>query len=327
MTGGLAAAAALAPGAATAARASAACTPASNVEAIIDDSGSMAGTDSNKLRSSGLQLFIANPDNAKKTLGAVAFGSQATTVFAPALVSSAKAQMVAALNAAINADDGLTEYDLAFQKAAADNPSSQVRIFLTDGGATSEYMNGHRLPGAGGVAPRTYVVGLGIGKATPPVGGQETNGGRLQRIAAETGGRYFPDVTAPTLQGTFNTISALVNCQPVPRLVRFRTFTRSGQSQAKSIGLSKSAKRVSLVINWANPSNAFKIVSIQALGSKGKTLATFSRRLKVKRFSSKTFAAYTITKPRGTKRLRFRLKARRVVISESPQAQVNQLRR
>src|SRR5436190_5848375 len=66
---------ALPNGAAAAARAhaSAGCTPATNIEAIDDDSGSMAGTDSNTLRVKGLKLLIKTLSSGT-LLGAVEFG-------------------------------------------------------------------------------------------------------------------------------------------------------------------------------------------------------------------------------------------------------------
>src|SRR3954447_3840990 len=51
----------------------AACTRATNVEAIVDDSGSMAVTDPNRLRVQAMDLLINALDD-KTTLGAVEFG-------------------------------------------------------------------------------------------------------------------------------------------------------------------------------------------------------------------------------------------------------------
>src|ERR1700712_981376 len=50
-----------------------ACTPATNIEAIVDDSGSMSITDSSTLRVKGLKLLI-NTLSSTTSLGAVEFG-------------------------------------------------------------------------------------------------------------------------------------------------------------------------------------------------------------------------------------------------------------
>lgn len=62
--------AALAP-----AGAQAACTRATNIEAIIDDSGSMSLTDANRLRVQAMDLLI-NALDPGTTLGSIEFGGQ-----------------------------------------------------------------------------------------------------------------------------------------------------------------------------------------------------------------------------------------------------------
>lgn len=51
------------------------CVAATNIEAIIDDSGSMSATDPSANRAAAIKLLIAKSGNAKKTLGALEFGS------------------------------------------------------------------------------------------------------------------------------------------------------------------------------------------------------------------------------------------------------------
>src|SRR5450759_803770 len=88
---GGAAALAIVPGAgAQRARGSTTCTPVSNIEAIIDDSGSMSSTDPNRLRVAALDLLIETPGNEKITFGALEFGGalfageqSSDTVFPP----------------------------------------------------------------------------------------------------------------------------------------------------------------------------------------------------------------------------------------------------
>ena len=208
----------------------------------------MAGTDRNELRRTGLEIFITNSANAKKTLGAVEFGSTANTVFAPGVVGSQRSSMVSKLRQLIDADNGGTDYNSGFLKAASDNPNAQARIFLTDGADNGGFTNTHR----GG--PRTYVVGLSIGAAGP---GQD-DANRLQLIADETGGRYFPNVTAAKLQTTFNTISSAVNCLQAPKSFTSKVFTSRGQSSTKTTSLASITKSADLVLNWAQPTNKFK---------------------------------------------------------------------
>lgn len=301
----------------------AACTQAGNVEAIIDDSGSMLLTDSNELRRSGMQLFVNTASNAKRTLGAVQFGSEASTVFAPGLIGTTKGAMIAALNTTINGDDGATDYNKAFAKATADNPNAQARIFLTDGEHTSfpGYENGHR----GG--PPTYVVGLGIGAPGQGNAGADL----LQLIATETGGRYFPDVDAASLQPVFNTISSVVGCAAAPKTLTTKPFVRVGQQQSRKLGIANGSRNLDLVLNWADPNNRFTASALAALGRKGKVLATLSgkgdpKKLIVKRSKASTFQTFSVRKPKGTRTLKMVIRAVQLQGTEPVVAQLTQRR-
>jgi hypothetical protein len=160
------------------AQAYAACTPKSNLEAIVDDSGSMEYSDSSDLRIRAMELLIDTQGNEQRTLGAVEFGSAATPLFGPGLIGQNAASYKAALNAALLHDGGGTDYNAAFAAAASHNPTAAARIFLTDGEHTAfdPYTNGHQ----GG--PPTYVIGLGAGT---PGGPSDT---LLKQIAGDTGG-------------------------------------------------------------------------------------------------------------------------------------------
>ncbi len=134
--------AALSPGGAAASRdaeTAQACVPRTNVEAVIDDSGSMSTNDFNELRRTGLELFIGDSANAGLTLGAAEFGEQGDTVFVPSNVGTTKGDMVSALRARINAD-------------GAESPTSSG---LAEGGGT-DYNDG--LPAASSTTARRPVA-------------------------------------------------------------------------------------------------------------------------------------------------------------------------
>jgi hypothetical protein len=119
----------------------------------------------------------------------VQFGTDASVIFPPTPVAGNEAPMIGALDAALQADNGSTNYVDAFKAGQASNPGAQARIFLTDGGQNEndiDATNDHR--GWGGPV---YVIGLTIG----PSGQGNSDADRLQRIASETGGAYFPGVS------------------------------------------------------------------------------------------------------------------------------------
>jgi hypothetical protein len=260
--GGLLAAAVFAGTAAAAptatATASAGCTPATNIEAIIDDSGSMLVTDPNKLRVQAMDLLIKTLPSST-TLGAVEFGSgvegypglfegipAASTVFPPEPIAPNAAAMESSLSATIKADAGATDYNGAFAKADADNPNSQARIFLTDGGhdigTYNEAHLAHNVP--------TYVIGFG-GITAP------ADKARLKKIASDTGGQVYELTEAGEVQAVVNSIGAALTCKTPPRA--FTDELSQGKSKTHSITIGPKTHVLRVTLTWANPGDVFKL--------------------------------------------------------------------
>lgn len=270
---GLLAVGAAAPGAAAAPSASAACAKATNIEAIIDDSGSMAITDPNRLRVQAMDLLINSLDSST-SLGSVEFGGSifenepsADTVFPPERVGPNEAAMKSSLDQKINADNGTTDYNAAFAQSDADNPGADARIFLTDGGHdVGTYNNGHLVHNV-----PTYVIGFG------GVSGAEDQA-RLQQIAADTGGRFFPLPDSSALQAVMDQIEATLTCQTQPR--QFTDLLKQGQRKTHSIAIGAATKAIQIALTWASPLDKFKISGLK-LTNKGHLLAIAARRGKV----------------------------------------------
>jgi hypothetical protein len=284
------------------------CRSASNIEAIIDDSGSMSITDPNRLRVQGMSLLIDDLSPGTQ-LGAIEFGSgleipgivstpAANTVFPPEPVGANASSMRSALDAAIKADNGATDYNAAFAKSDADNPSADARIFLTDGGHdVGTYNEGHlvhKVP--------TYVIGFGSEIAPGP------DQARLKKIASDTGGKYFPVKDASELQAAMNSIGAALTCQTPPR--QFTDVLAKGQSKVHKITVGAATKTLQITLTWASPLDKFKLNGLALIGKHG-LLAVASRKpgkLKVTKTVSSTFAIVKVSKLRkGT--LRFNVKA------------------
>src|SRR3954471_21175671 len=238
-------AAALAPssGQAVGARA-AACTPVKNVEAIIDDSGSMISSDTNRLRVQAMDLLINALDD-KTALGAVQFGSSfdpatpsANVVFPVEAIGPNAAAMKSALDTQIQGDDGGTDYNAAFDTARSADPGAQARIFLTDGGHNAgDYNNTHLNPPPQGQTP-TYVIGFSAGLAGPE------DQARLAKIASDTGGQYFPLPDASALQSVMNQIETTLTCQSAPKT--FSDPLAQGKSKSHRVTIASTTRRVQL---------------------------------------------------------------------------------
>jgi len=279
-------------GASAAPTASASCTPASDIEAIVDDSISMEFTDANRLRVQAMNLLIDTLGKGT-TLGAVEFGSEgfetpaADTVFPPQPVGPNGNAMRTALDQRIHADNGATDYNAAFAQSDLDNPGANARIFLTDGGHdVGTYNEGHLLHSS-----PTYVIGFG-GIAA----GEDQ--ARLQKIASDTGGQYFPLKDSAQLQSVMNTIEAALTCQTPPR--QFTDLLGKGQSKTHSIAIGAATKSVQITLTWTSPLDKFKLAGLR-LVNKGHLLAVASRpgkkpgKLKVSRTISSTFAVIKVS--------------------------------
>jgi von Willebrand factor type A domain len=293
-------------GATSGATVSAGCTPKTNIEAIIDDSGSMGITDENRLRVQAMDLLI-NALPTQTQLGAVEFGSEffekpaADTLFPPEPVETNAAAMKSALDVAIQADNGATDYNGAFAKADADNPTAQARIFLTDGGHDEgEYKEAHLAHNV-----PTYVVGFSPGLGAPE------DQARLQKIAGDTGGTFFPLPDASALQAAMTKIEAALTCQTPPR--EFSDLLKEGQSKTHSIPVGASTKTLQIVLSWTSALDKFKLAGLK-LVAKGKVVAAARpkvRKLKVKKEGGQTFLVAKVSGLRkGT--LRFSVKAAKI---------------
>ena len=296
------------PSGASAPRAhAAACTGATNIEAIIDDSGSMAVTDPDRLRIKGLKLLI-NTLSPHTLLGAVEFGGNflstettppADTVFPPEPVGPNAAAMGTALDSKVNANNGGTDYNAAFAQSDHDNPNAQARIFLTDGGHDiGTYNNGHlvhRVP--------TYVISFSLAISS-------ADRARLQGIATDTGGTYYPQIDSSHLQSVMNSIGAALTCQTPPQ--SFTDQLKQGASKSHQVAVGAGTKSVQIALTWSSPLDRFTIGHLR-LVRQGRTLAVAARvrTLKIKATKSATFTVLTVSRlSKGT--LSFKVKATRV---------------
>jgi hypothetical protein len=282
---------------APAAAAAQSCVPKTNLEAIVDDSGSMSFNDPNDLRIRAMELFLDTQGNEKLTLGAVEFGSDASPLFAPGVIGPNRVAMKSSLNASLIEDGGGTDYNDAFAAGAAQNPNAAGRIFLTDGEHTdfTPYADGHR----GG--PPTYVIGLGVIQGS-------TFDQLLERIANETGGLYRRATDATALQSAMFDLNTAIACKAPP--VRFtNSFTRVGQTAARTVRIPSGIRSATFALTWANAGDVFTIRGFRVI-RRGKLVARGSkvRRLKVTRRKGATFTTVKVGRlVRG--KLRFKVKA------------------
>lgn len=264
------------------------CVVAKNVEAIIDDSGSMSFSDPSKFRASLLDAFAGSSANNGKIFGGTEFGSTSNPLFGPATIPGVIPAMQASF-AQVDANNGGTNYQLAFSGATAHNGTADARIFLTDGLASKP--TSHTSPKV-----PTYVVGLGDVASDP------TAQTLLSQIAAETGGPppfLVPDASA--LLPVAGAITAAVNCKAPPITVR-RVFSKAGQ--VFQISFKPTGKSADILITWPGVGT----VIVPSLGGGGGGASSAKIKIKVKRGS--TFSSAKLKGLKKGKKVKFKVKAK-----------------
>jgi hypothetical protein len=274
----------------------AACQKATNFEAIIDDSGSMSGSDPSKFRTKLLDVFANIGANNGKILGGVEFGTTANPLFSPAPIPG----VIPAMNASfvqVDANNGGTDYDAGFAAGNAQNPNANARIFLSDGLASEPTQ--HLNPNV-----KTYVVGLGLGNNPQALE-------LLTRIASQTGGPPpFLIEEASQLQPVAGAITAAGNCK---KLVTFTdTFVRRGQQFGHSF--KATGKSADILTTWANVGTLLDLIKINAV-LRGQPLAASaelaqSARVKTKKKKGATFTTIRLKGLKKGAKVKFKVKAK-----------------
>jgi von Willebrand factor type A domain len=264
------------------------CTVANNLEAIIDDSGSMSITDPQRFRADMVDILATF--NTDKTMGGVQFGSDASVLFAHGPVDTSA---VHASLAAIQADDGGTDYEAGFNLANSENPMANARIFLSDGAP-----NFDPDPNVWKAPPiKAYVVGFG--SVDPAV---------LNQIAADTGGPAPFNVTNTSqLRTVAMIINARINCEPDPNLL-----TRSLKAgQVKKVAFVPDGGSSQVVISWPGHAKIQALGFTQGGGGHASSLAESAKgHVQVKQRRGRSYVAVNLT-GLSNSRVHFKLRAKK----------------
>ncbi|HEX4622826.1 MAG TPA: hypothetical protein VH231_00095 [Solirubrobacteraceae bacterium] len=111
-----------------------------------------------------------------------------------------------------------------------------------------------------------YVIGLTIG--APAKGNPDAD--RLQRIASDTAGTYFPNVSSTgtsgvpntSLQDVMATISSTLACKGVPVTTQLTTLQATGQSATQSAPVNSGATSANITLNWGNAGNQYRVTKV-----------------------------------------------------------------
>jgi von Willebrand factor type A domain len=271
------------------------CTVANNLEAIIDDSGSMSITDDQRFRVDMVNILAAlNPD---KSMGGVEFGSDAVPLFLANPIGPNLNTIISALNA-VQADNGGTDYEQGFSVANSQNPSANARVFLSDGAPNFDPdPNVWKNPNI-----KTYVVGFG--QVDPVV---------LNQIAADTGGPSPFNVTnTAQLRTVAAIINARINCEPDP--IQITKTLKSGQ--VKGLSFAADGNTAQVVTSWTPGSKIQVFGFTQGGGGHASAIAQSSKKrggnIKAKQSRGASYTVINLSHIHKG-RVRFKIKAKKAV--------------
>ena len=270
------------------------CTAADNLEAIIDDSGSMAGTDASRFRVDMVNILATL--NPTKTMGGVEFGSDAVPLFLAKPIGPNLGVIKSALNA-VQADNGGTDYEQGFNVANAQNPGANARVFLSDGAPNFDPdPNVWRNPNI-----KTYVVGFGT--IDPAV---------LTQIATDTGGPAPFNVTdVAQLRTVAAIINARINCQTDPIQI---TKTLSKPGQVKGLSFAADGNTSQIVVSWNQGSKIQVFGFTQGGGGQASAIAQSAKkrggRIKAKQTRGASYAVINLSHVHKG-RVKFKIKAKK----------------
>lgn len=264
----------------------------SDLAAIVDVSGSMAGNDPTNRRLEAVNLLIDLAGQGDRLAG-IGFDSDFRSIFARTTIAgeSTKTTLKRAARKGIG-DFGGTNYNAgmseAFTALTADplNPATpKSAIFLTDGANGTTYDNGHlrfAFNGTGSAWP-ICVVRLGSSGFTT------ADTARLQRIARETGGTYTATATNAKLQDIY--FACRGRSSGAATILKVTKNFRPGQSRTYSRKVAKGQQRATFFTSWGQ--GKYRLQLVQPGGK------VFSRSVgkKIRFVSGKTSSFFQVQKP------------------------------
>jgi hypothetical protein len=290
------------------------CTESKNVEAILDDSGSMSASDPSKFRTTLLNTFANIGANSGRVFGGVEFGTTTNPLFGPGTIPGIIPAMQASF-AQVDADNGGTDYQEAFAGGNAHNGAADARIFLTDGLASKP--TSHLTPPI-----KTYVIALGADFAFDP----DTQA-LLSQIAAETGGPPPFLVSDPSqIQPVAGAITAALDCKKIQTFVdQLNAQGDSAKHKSKADG-----KTMDVLTSWGTFGSGTNLgVNVSAgpppgarAGSALASAAAKKGKVKIKKTSGPGFVSIRVKGLKKGQKIKIKIKAKSLIVPTVATTQV-----
>jgi hypothetical protein len=173
-----------------------------------DNSYTDEAADPQRIRRSGLQVYIATPRNRGTVLGVTGFSpftANAVPIIEPTVLQpEVTTTLNNALADAVDGQDEFPGYPYMVRTFANDNPAARARILLVDGYLFREMSE---FSGITEGNPPTYVIAVG----NPP-DRDEDDIGQMRRLARDTKGHYYEAHSARAIEKAFQAIESRLRC-------------------------------------------------------------------------------------------------------------------
>lgn len=226
-----------------------------DIQAIVDVSGSMSGSDPNNIRRDAISLLLDLARPADR-VGATGFDNEFRPIFDSTVITG-QATVVNQLKAFTRArvgNFGGTNYNAGFDEAfnaltapGVDPNRQKGIIFLTDGANGGSYENGH-LKFAFNPSGRSWpVCAVQLGQ---PSSFAPADVARLKRIASETGGQYLATQNAGQLTDLYFRCFGRTTGQ---QTLQTKLFSYTvGQQRLFNQVLRRGNKSATFFLGWSN---------------------------------------------------------------------------
>jgi hypothetical protein len=234
------------------------CTPALNVQAVLEDNSyTDEDADPQRIRRDGMQAFVATPRNFGTVLGITGFETDeegegdSSAIFEPTELGRNRVRRLQGrLQREVDGDDTFPGYGPMFRALAEHNPSAGARIMLVDG-----YLF-KRLRGLRGLtrgsAP-TYVIAVG-----EPPDRNAIDISEMRRIARETKGRYFEARTPREIARALQAIESRLRCDVEADNYQEDLQVDDPEEVAEAL-LEEDVHSADITINWLDEDEDFEI--------------------------------------------------------------------
>jgi hypothetical protein len=247
------------------------CTPAINVQAVLDDDGyNDKRADPGRLRLEGMQAYVATPRNYGTVLGVTGFGSEETDGESVALIEPSELTPGRAdlhkglLFKGITGEDSFPGYDRMFRTLADQNPSAGARIMVIDGYTFEEVAELEGL--TDGSAP-TYIVAIG----EPPDRSRDDIR-QMKRVTRETKGRYYEAKTARQLERALQAIQSRIRCDIEADLFQENLQNGDESEEVAETELEEDVKSADITVTWRDEEDDYEIDQVDILDSEEEEL-------------------------------------------------------